>query len=87
MEKESEMEWIQIYVRSSPTGKTLTLNVSASATIATVKEIIQDRQGIPPDTQRLVFSGQLLDDEKATLSSYNIKKEDTLQLSLGVRGD
>jgi ubiquitin C len=75
---------MQIFVKTL-TGGTVTIEVEATDPVKDVRVKIQNREGIPPDHQRLIFAGRQLEDGR-TLGHYDVQKGSTIHLVLRVRG-
>jgi len=75
---------MQLFVKTL-TGKTVSIEVEEGESIEDVKAKIAEKEGIPPEQQRLIFGGQQLQDSK-TLDDYDVGDDATLHLVLRLRG-
>ena len=74
----------QIFVKTL-TGKTFQIDVFPIYSIGIIKRLIYDKEDIKKDSQRLIFEGRQLEDNR-TLEDYNIQRDSTLHLILRLRG-
>jgi uncharacterized ubiquitin-like protein YukD len=73
-----------ILVKTLP-GKAIPVTVKLSGSVDSIKEKVYEKEGIPPDIQRLIFEGKLLSVDRS-LREYNIKRGSSLHLVLNLRG-
>ena len=76
---------MKVFVRKLG-GKSMTIEVDATDTIENVKAKIYDREGVPPEQQRLLFAGKQLDEEQWTLADYQIGNSAILDYVIRLRG-
>ena len=64
------------------TGKEIEIDIEPTDKVERIKERVEEKEGIPPPQQRLIFSGKQMNDEK-TAADYKVMfKQDRLTLSL-----
>eukprot|EP00039_Didymoeca_costata_P018669 m.334483 g.334483 ORF g.334483 m.334483 type:complete len:79 (+) comp17360_c0_seq1:143-379(+) len=75
---------MQIKVKTL-TGKVIAIDIEPTDTVKRIKERVEEKQGIPPEQQRLIFQGKQMGDDK-TAESFKIVGGSTLHLVLALRG-
>ena len=76
----------EIFIKvKTPTGREIQVDIDPDCKIQRIKEIIEEKEGIPPSQQRLIFSGKQMSDEK-TAMDYKIEGGASLHLVLALRG-
>ncbi|KAH9608533.1 hypothetical protein KSS87_010988 [Heliosperma pusillum] len=75
---------MQIFLKTQ-TSMTITMEVDSTQSVASLKTLLQHKQGIPKDEQRLIFGGKQLEDDR-TLAYYNIHNESSVDVLMRVRG-
>ena len=76
---------MQLFVKTL-TGKTVSVDVDPGDSIETLKHKIQEKEGIPPDQQRIIFGGKQLQGSDKTLGDFDLEDGSTLHLVLRLRG-
>merc|ERR1711994_645283 len=67
------------------TGKEIEIDIEATDKVERIKERVEEKEGIPPPQQRLIFSGKQMNDEK-TAQDYKVQGGSVLHLVLALRG-
>ena len=76
---------MQVFVKTL-TGKTISIECEPDESIESLKAKIMEKEGIPPDQQRIIFDGKELKANMKSLSDYDIEDDSTIQLVLRLRG-
>lgn len=67
------------------TGKEIEIDIEPTDKVERIKERVEEKEGIPPQQQRLIYSGKQMNDEK-TAADYKIQGGSVLHLVLALRG-
>uniref|UniRef100_A0AAZ3RF94 Ubiquitin-like protein NEDD8 n=1 Tax=Oncorhynchus tshawytscha TaxID=74940 RepID=A0AAZ3RF94_ONCTS len=81
--RRANVSWIVIL--DTLTGKEIEIDIEPTDKVERIKERVEEKEGIPPQQQRLIYSGKQMNDEK-TAADYKIQGGSVLHLVLALRG-
>jgi large subunit ribosomal protein L40e len=81
----SPVRCYQVFVKVGLGCKTRTLDIDNTTTILELKKMIEDKEGIPPDQQRIIYRGKLIQEDWRTAQDVGLDKESSFHCILKLR--